>query len=500
MTIKVLVTGADQHQGLAVIRGLGQAGFTVVAASAQRHNNIGFASRYAREKALYTSPHADLERFVADIVEIARRHEVDLVLPAVESTLVALDRYRERLQRHVPLAAPDSATLAWAVDKLKTAALADELGIPAPRTLYSEDLEELLATSGRLRFPVALKPRGNALNAETRNRLDFKVKYARTPAELEQMLRAMHAQFAALPLVQEYVSGTGVCVAAIFDRGEPVVMLPYQRVREFPLTGGVSVLRRTLPQDERVEGYVTRLLQKVEWHGAAMVEFKYEAGSDRYTLMEINGRFPASTALSLDAGVNLPQLACCLHAGLPLPTRPIRYRAGVEERWLRGDLSALAAHLSGKTRRDAVPEAQAALPSRARAAWEFLCAFRPGMCYDEFKWEDPLPGLIEAVSMSRALATTAARAARVVARGAWGTRAPSREVRPEAGSSVRTQGQPRSPLLTARVERRFDSESIAPEPLQAGPAPERRSGEPDRRLKPPAGCLTVPTYGHREVG
>jgi hypothetical protein len=72
-----------------------------------------------------------------------------------------------------------------------------------------------------------------------------------------------------------------------------------------------------------------------------MVEFKYDAQHDTYTLMEINGRFPASTALSLDAGLNLPHLAYCLHAGLPLPAQQNPPRVGVEERWLQGDAQAL---------------------------------------------------------------------------------------------------------------------------------------------------------------
>lgn len=415
---KVLVTGADQHQALAVIRGLGVAGVPVLAAS-PIPRNIGFASRYAKETAVYTDPHKSTERFVSDIVTLVKRHAVTMIIPAVESTLVALDRHKALIEQHALLAAPDSATLEWAVDKLKTIQLAQQLGVPVPKTLATNDLEEALAEIEDFQFPVALKPRGNSLHLTTANQLKFKVKYARSPEELERMLRAMH-RTGTLPLVQEYISGFGVCAAALFDHGRPVVILPYQRQRELPLTGGVSVLRKTLPLDERLESFVIRLLQAKQWHGTAMVEFKHDAAKNHYTLMEINGRFPASTALSLDAGINLPYLAYCLHAGLPMPTGKHDYRTGVQERWLQGDFLALIAHLRGSTWREAVPEARARLPSHGRAVRDFLLDFRPGMHYDEFKWHDPWPGVRETQLWLQASAQTSVKALRRLMR--WNRR------------------------------------------------------------------------------
>jgi NAD(P)-dependent dehydrogenase (short-subunit alcohol dehydrogenase family) len=47
--LRVLVTGADQHQGLAVIRGLGQAGVTVIACGPTAQS-VGFRSRYAARR------------------------------------------------------------------------------------------------------------------------------------------------------------------------------------------------------------------------------------------------------------------------------------------------------------------------------------------------------------------------------------------------------------------------------------------------------------------
>src|SRR6266705_3753708 len=78
--------------------------------------------------------------------------------------------------------------------------------------------------------------------------------------------------------------------------------------------------------------HATTLLREIGWHGVAMVEFKHDRATDSYTLMEINGRFQASTALSLDAGLNLPSLVAALY-GVGVASPSPTYRVGVEERW-----------------------------------------------------------------------------------------------------------------------------------------------------------------------
>src|SRR5439155_1208678 len=66
------------------------------------------------------------------------------------------------------------------------------------------------------------------------------------------------------------------------------------------------------------------------------------------TLMEINGRFQASTALSLDVSMNLPWMHYALYAGERV--EPVeQYRVGVCERYLRYDLMALVEYLFGDT-------------------------------------------------------------------------------------------------------------------------------------------------------
>jgi predicted ATP-grasp superfamily ATP-dependent carboligase len=390
---RVLVTGADQHQGLAVIRGLGLAGIPVIACGARR-DSLGFRSKYVDEHFTYTSPFTSKADFIRDVLAILDQTKPGLVIPVVESTLVVLDEHRHEVERRAPLAAAPSEALAVAVDKYGTIELARQVNVPAPVTLCCDSREEVFDRIRNLRFPVALKPRGNALYGPTSHRLHFKVRYARSPDELREVLEGL-GDAAGIPLIQECVLGVGVCVSAVFNRGQPVVLFPYRRVREVPLSGGVSVVRESIALDPRLEGYVTRLLGELQWHGVAMVEFKYHEATDAYALMEINPRFQASTALSLDAGLNLPHLVAHLYGCAPRPPVLRPYRIGVRERWLQGDLLALYQHLRDGGDSATYGNPLYRPPSRTRAIWDFVKEFRSGVKYDEFRLNDWKPGLSE---------------------------------------------------------------------------------------------------------
>jgi predicted ATP-grasp superfamily ATP-dependent carboligase len=354
---------------------------------------LGFHSRFATWHRTYASPFAAPEEFIGDVLDAVRAYRPAVVIPVVESTLVLLDEARPALDPLTCLAAPPPAVLGLALDKARTLALADTVGVPTPRTVRGSTAEELLDRAATLPFPVAVKPRGQRHHRATRHAFPFKARYAGDLAALRALLGA-HRDDAGALLVQSYVPGVGRCVSAVCRDGEPIAMVAYAREREFPLSGGVSVLRQTIPLDATLARHTTTLLRALRWHGIAMVEFKYDPRPAAYTLMEVNGRFQASTALALDAGVNLPYLVAALHAGWPVPGPSAVPAIGVSERWLRGDLLALRdAFRAGTAARRLGPHL--VLPSRMTALRDFLAGFRPGVHYDEFKAYDPAPGWIE---------------------------------------------------------------------------------------------------------
>jgi predicted ATP-grasp superfamily ATP-dependent carboligase len=192
---------------------------------------------------------------------------------------------------------PAAEQLARSYDKYACAQLAQSVGVDTPRTEIIRTVEELRARDTPL--PCVVKP---VSETEAKG-----VSYAGTP---EERARAVQGWLARLGprshsgvLVQEVVAGEAYGLFALYDRGRPVRVFMHRRIREFPVSGGASTAARAV-FDPALRDAGLRLLDALEWNGVAMVEFKRNARTGAFTLIEVNGKFWGSTELAMRAGVD----------------------------------------------------------------------------------------------------------------------------------------------------------------------------------------------------
>jgi predicted ATP-grasp superfamily ATP-dependent carboligase len=176
------------------------------------------------------------------------------------------------------------------------------------------------------------------------------------------------------------------------NEGMQLAMFAHRRIREKPPSGGVSVLRESIPLEKVLVDPALRLLQHVRWHGVAMVEFKVDRATNMPILMEINGRFWGSLQLAIDAGMNFPWLLFQLAAGQAVVPPDHGYRCGIKSRWLLGDLD----HLLIRLRK---PDAALNLPPGSPSKWQcvrdFAKCFNRDTFYEIEKLGDMHPFLYE---------------------------------------------------------------------------------------------------------
>jgi len=309
--VKVLVTDAQYRLALGVVRSLGARGCEVVAA-ASTARAVAFASRHVLEPARHPDP-ADEEAFVAFVSEQAEAG-VRVVLPLGQESSAVLARNRDRLPSDLGLPIASADAIDVAISKRRTLELARELGVATPRTWQRRDDVEYPA--------VAKAERGAGA-----------VLYLNEPADLADVPTDW--------LLQEYVPGEGRGLFALFDRGTERAVFMHRRVREFPVTGGASTAAEPV-DDPELRGLGLRLLNRLGWHGVAMVEFKRDARDGAYKLMEINPKFWGSLDLAIAAGVDFPWLAVQLAAG-GLSSTPPSPRSGFRFQWVFPDLLHAAA-------------------------------------------------------------------------------------------------------------------------------------------------------------
>jgi len=401
----VFVTDGSERPALAITRSLGRRGLFVLVGDARR-DSLAAASRYCARQVTYPSPYRDpvaFDRFIQDLVA---REQIDVIVPVTDVTTSAVARHQEALRGRVAFNVPALEAFDLAADKWRLIERASRCGITVPRSQFVENAGALPQVLSRVSYPAVVKP----VRSRIRTRdgwLSTVVAFARTEADLLRLYAEREDLVSYPSLIQERVSGKGVGVFALCDRGELRTVFSHVRLREKPPSGGVSVLCESQAVTPALRAEAERLLGSLGWHGVAMLEYKQDR-TGRAVLMEVNGRFWGSLQLAIDAGVDFPHLNHQLALGLPLDL-PASYRIGVRSRWWLGDLDHVIARML-HDRANLPGDA----PSRWRTALAFVTPWRNGRP-DVFRREDPRPGFRElrqyAGHVARGLAATVRRLA-----------------------------------------------------------------------------------------
>ncbi len=387
LTRSVLVTDGEQRAALAAVRSLGSAGYRVHVCSGSGHSIAG-TSRYCVTETRVSDPLANPSRFVDDVRRIAVSVDADVLLPVSEASLLAILPAREQFDCAIPFASADSFDRIC--DKRQVLQIGRARGIAVPIQFeldaYPDDFDAQV-----LRFPVVIKP-SRSVSGSKVARIRNSVSYANNEAQLRQVLsRKPEAAYAVL--LQERVVGPGVGLSLLIWDGEVRAAFAHLRIREKPPSGGVSVLRESIPLDRDLLSRSVQVLNDFGWQGVAMLEYKYDAATGIPYLMEINGRLWGSLQLAIDSGVDFPVLL--VQAALNIPFRPLmEYSAGVKSRWELGDLDNLLAVLFQPAAKLALPSDR---PKRVSAIRDFFRTFGSGTHAEVFRLSDPLPFLRESV-------------------------------------------------------------------------------------------------------
>jgi predicted ATP-grasp superfamily ATP-dependent carboligase len=386
----VLVTDGEERASLAITRSLGRKGVHVHVAGT-RLPNLAAVSRYCARRATYPSPWDRPASFEHALESYLDRERIDVLLPVTDLTTRQVVSQQARLKARTAFAVPPPEAFDLASDKARIVERAQRSGIPVPRTILVDGLDAFEAAVSHVSYPAVVKPaRSRMLTDE--GWIGTTVQYASSEQALRQIYRDTPYLHESSSLIQERVVGPGVGLFALFDRGALVTAFAHRRLREKPPSGGVSVLRESIPLDRRLVRDAVTLLGPLGWHGVAMLEYKHERASGQHVLMEVNGRFWGSLQLAIDAGVDFPALMCELAQG-ERPAVPDRYRIGVKSRWLLGDLDHLLLRVMRSRGALSLPPDA---PSVPRAIVEFLKFAGPGLRYEILRASDPAPFMYEA--------------------------------------------------------------------------------------------------------
>jgi predicted ATP-grasp superfamily ATP-dependent carboligase len=405
--MKAFVTDGDQRPALAIVRSLGRRGVSVLVGD-ERPQSLASSSKYCVRHVTYPSPYRHPEAFQQFLLEFVVREKVDVIVPVTDVTTYGVSLNRDALRHHSAITAPPFEAFDFVTDKWRLLQYAERCGISIPRTHFVDGINGLKDLVDQLEYPAVIKPVRSRILTD-RGWRSTSVHYAYSEADLWRLYHQNEYLAAHPSLIQERIVGPGLGVFVLFDQGQLLAAFAHRRLREKPPSGGVSVLRESVPLDPQLKVHAIRMLAPLGWHGVAMMEYKQDRRTGNIFLMEVNGRPWGSLQLAVDAGVDFPYLLYQLALGYR-PEVSQTYRVGVKSRWLLGDLDHLLLRLLNSDRDLHLPDSA---PSRWHTLVDFLKFAEPGLHYEVISGADPRPFLYEVCHYGRDLSAS-------VTQSVWG--------------------------------------------------------------------------------
>jgi predicted ATP-grasp superfamily ATP-dependent carboligase len=362
--------------GLNLVRALGIGGVPVIVASP--NPDVPASSRYAAAS-FHLPPLEHREAVVERLLRAGERlaDAAGTRLPLFygnDDYLTLVQENRAELGRYFALLLNEPEVSRALLDKDRFERFARRRGLPVPRRLAWDELDDWYA-------PVLVKPK-------------VKIGYDDSPVRLELFggygkarVFASGPELAADPLarelrerliIQEYVSGDDRQLWSFHGyadaEGRLLAWFVGRKIRTYPrLTGQSAFLE--MVHDPAFAFLGQHVAARVPLRGVFKIDFKQDAQTGAWRLLEINARFNLWHHLAARNGLNLPRVA---YDHLVHGKKPSKNEYGTTYRWLslRTDYRAYRA-LAARGELD---------------AWRWLLSLaRSRKVCDVFSWSDPLP-------------------------------------------------------------------------------------------------------------
>lgn len=376
-----VVTATRYPHGYASVRSLGKRGVRTIAAVEDAGLPVT-ASRYCDE-AVEVPSARDLPAYREALLELARRDHVETIVPHRPQDAFVLSRHRDEFDRYVDVVVPRLDVLRDAHDRLRLVEAAERAGVAAPETrlLGDGDARE----TGRV-----VRPRYPLLTDEYVDDLEPGESRVppgpeRVPADESPDGRGLRERMGHEPIVQAYdPAGDGFVFGALYHRGTALATYQQRTIRGDSYDGGPGVYRETVA-DPDLEAAGRAVLDELEWHGLACVEFVRDAGSGRYTVVDVDPRMWESLPVAVRSGADFPRWYWLHTRGAVDEILP-DYDVGVGSHYLSGELEHLRSVLSDGS-------APVERPSFPGAAWDVLASCARSRNFDYVHRDDPSPAI-----------------------------------------------------------------------------------------------------------
>jgi D-aspartate ligase len=360
--------------GLAIMRSLGPLGVPLYGVD---HDPAAPAlrSRYCREGFCLEFDDDEPQPYLNGLLQIGSRlgRRSILIATSDETTQFVAD-HADALREHFMFQDNSPTLVRQLASKREMFSLALQHGVPTPKTVFPQCLDDVLKYAERGPFPVMLKGiYGNRLQARTKKKMAI----IQTRAELIATYRDMEDPDHPNLMLQEYIPGGDDQVYIFngyFNRASDCLLgFTGFKIRQFPVHVGCASLGECRTVQE-VADTTTRFMKTIGYHGILDIGYRLDPRDRQYKVLDINPRI--GQAFRLFVSKNDHDVAKALYldfTGQPQPA--VIPREG--RRWLIEDFDLISSwhyHREGSL-----------------TLWSWLKSFRGVEESAWFDWRDPAP-------------------------------------------------------------------------------------------------------------
>ncbi len=378
MKNKAVILGCNYYIGLSAIRCLGSKGIHTVAVDYSNKGNYGARSKYCCEKLIAPHYKKQTEKFVEFLKDYAEKQDYKpVLLPCHDLYVEIIDKYLDELKEYYFIPQTKKGLYTELMNKETLHKLATDKGVLVPETVRVNEDNFMEKIEDIVKYPCIVKPVDSPTFVDKFRRKLFKV---HNREELEDALNK--AKEAGLEvIVQRIIPGFDDHMhtfdAYLNQDSKVTHWVTCQKYRQYPINFGASVYtgQKYVPELYEIG---SKFLEGVGYKGFAEIEFKKDAETGDFYLIEVNVRFTNFNTLLHKLGVNMPYITYKELTGLPIEPKSIKEDTNLVFRYGYEDLLAIKDYI--KTGQLSLREILASLSKqKAGAIWD---------------WKDPIPGLV----------------------------------------------------------------------------------------------------------
>ncbi|RMH57666.1 MAG: carboxylate--amine ligase [Candidatus Hydrogenedentota bacterium] len=297
MPLTVAVSGINSMEnpgsGIGVIRSLLESGsdYHCIGLAYDAMEPGLYLDEFVSHAYLLPYPSSDAQKYLDRLLTICRDATVDALIPVFDSELPHYISSRSRIEEEGLRILLPSRDQYDSVRKSALPELAEQIGVPVPRSIAVTSYEELSTALESLGFPAVVKG------------VFYEAYPVHSHQEAREYFDKIVAKWGYPVILQQFIRGDDFnLIGCCGKHGRILGLVAIKKLLTTQMGKTWSAV--TIANDAILEAG-RRFARELEWEGGFELEFRITPEEEIY-LLEINPRFPAWIYLATAAGINLP--------------------------------------------------------------------------------------------------------------------------------------------------------------------------------------------------